>query len=100
MEQDDGDDVEERKPLQSLQANTAVRNVSSAFANAPGRTRTCDLRFRKPPLYPTELRALYILLYFTKVYLTYILVSFSLSFHYFLFLILPSALLPFHMAAL
>ena len=23
---------------------------------APGRTRTCDLRFRKPPLYPPELR--------------------------------------------
>ena len=25
--------------------------------NAPDRTRTCDLWFRKPPLYPTELRA-------------------------------------------
>ena len=25
--------------------------------NAPGRIRTCDLRFRKPPLYPPELRA-------------------------------------------
>ncbi len=24
---------------------------------APGRIRTCDLRFRKPPLYPPELRA-------------------------------------------
>src|ERR1700723_2644401 len=24
--------------------------------NTPGRIRTCDLRFRKPPLYPTELR--------------------------------------------
>ncbi len=24
---------------------------------APGATRTRDLRFRKPPLYPTELRA-------------------------------------------
>ena len=22
----------------------------------PGMTRTCDLRFRKPPLYPAELR--------------------------------------------
>ena len=26
--------------------------------SAPGRTRTCDPRFRKPVLYPTELRAL------------------------------------------
>ena len=25
-------------------------------ANAPGRTRTCDLRIRNPPLYPAELR--------------------------------------------
>lgn len=25
--------------------------------NAPDRIRTCDLRFRKPPLYPSELRA-------------------------------------------
>ena len=28
------------------------------FATAPGGTRTHALRFRKPPLYPTELRAL------------------------------------------
>jgi hypothetical protein len=27
-----------------------------AFAVDPDRIRTCDLRFRKPPLYPTELR--------------------------------------------
>ncbi len=30
----------------------------SGFFNAPGRTRTSDHRFRKPVLYPTELRAL------------------------------------------
>ena len=29
----------------------------TAFLGTPGRTRTCDLRFRKPPLYPPELRA-------------------------------------------
>jgi len=29
----------------------------SSVTNTPDRTRTCDLRFRKPPLYPTELRA-------------------------------------------
>ena len=26
--------------------------------NAPDRIRTCDLRFRRPTLYPTELQAL------------------------------------------
>ncbi len=29
--------------------------------SAPGATRTRDLRFRKPPLYPTELRALHLM---------------------------------------
>ena len=32
--------------------------VLSSLRNAPGGIRTCDLRFRKPTLYPTELRAL------------------------------------------
>ena len=27
------------------------------FISAPDRIRTCDLRFRRPTLYPTELRA-------------------------------------------
>ena len=31
-------------------------NKNGVFTT-PGRTRTCDLRFRKPMLYPTELRA-------------------------------------------
>ena len=31
--------------------------VSPPFANTPERTRTSDLRFRKPMLYPAELRA-------------------------------------------
>ncbi len=31
--------------------------ASPARRAAPGRIRTCDLRFRKPPLYPPELRA-------------------------------------------
>ncbi len=29
----------------------------SDLAGAPGRTRTCDQRLRRPLLYPTELRA-------------------------------------------
>ena len=32
--------------------------VTRVSPNAPGRTRTSDHRFRKPVLYPTELRAL------------------------------------------
>src|SRR5215469_11572926 len=40
----------------------AIRKKSTAISNSkngvgdPGMTRTCDLRFRKPPLYPAELR--------------------------------------------
>jgi hypothetical protein len=34
-----------------------AREIRSDFAGAPGRTRTCDPRLRRPPLYPTELRA-------------------------------------------
>ena len=30
--------------------------ISNLKYGTPGRVRTCDLRFRKPPLYPTELR--------------------------------------------
>ena len=32
--------------------------LGEVVAGAPGRTRTCDPRFRKPVLYPAELRAL------------------------------------------
>ena len=41
-----------RKPLQSAVLDTSEHALSSPDRNAPGRTRTCDLRFRKPPLYP------------------------------------------------
>jgi hypothetical protein len=34
-----------------------ILNTNAGFSGTPGRTRTCDLRFRKPPLYPTELQA-------------------------------------------
>ena len=30
---------------------------TASYKTTPDRIRTCDLRFRKPPLYPTELRA-------------------------------------------
>ena len=33
------------------------RQIPRVFLRAPGKTRTCDPRFRKPMLYPTELRA-------------------------------------------
>jgi hypothetical protein len=38
-------------------ALAALRRPYAAVI-APGRIRTCDPRFRKPVLYPTELRAL------------------------------------------
>jgi hypothetical protein len=31
--------------------------IRRASGSAPDRIRTCDLRFRRPTLYPTELRA-------------------------------------------
>ena len=31
-------------------------NISNEMNGDPGMTRTCDLRFRKPSLYPAELR--------------------------------------------
>jgi len=43
-----------------LRAETRIGELSRVDANegyAPGRIRTCDPRFRKPMLYPTELRA-------------------------------------------
>ena len=52
-EQSDGD----HKPYKSKDKCDQLHDDSSPFDNAPGRTRTCDLRFRKPPLYPAELRA-------------------------------------------
>jgi hypothetical protein len=35
----------------------AMRRAQSAATGAPGRTRTCDPRLRRPMLYPAELRA-------------------------------------------
>ncbi len=40
-----------------ISAAGLLRRGARLNDNAPGRTRTCDLRFRKPPLYPAELRA-------------------------------------------
>jgi integrase len=43
-----------------VQASTGTApagDSGSAVLTAPGRIRTCDLRFRKPMLYPAELRA-------------------------------------------
>ena len=41
-----------RKPLPTAVLDTVEHEQSPPVNNAPGRTRTCDLRFRKPPLYP------------------------------------------------
>jgi hypothetical protein len=34
-----------------------LREIPFNLFGGPGRTRTCDLRFRKPSLYPAELRS-------------------------------------------
>ena len=52
----------EANPLQSAELGTKKEPMSSTDTgsknNTPERTRTSDLRFRKPMLYPAELRAL------------------------------------------
>ncbi len=53
------DDVQgETGKHRSLQTVSNTRQgLANVDKNAPGRTRTSDLRFRKPVLYPAELRA-------------------------------------------
>jgi len=46
-----------RNPLSATAQREVVQCNARGNGNAPGRTRTCDLRFRKPMLYPAELRA-------------------------------------------
>ena len=46
-----------RKSLRAANQCDDVRSNATENDNAPGRTRTCGLRFRKPLLYPPELRA-------------------------------------------
>ena len=51
--------LDAKTPSQTLfpEGTAPLRMFAVLFANgAPGRIRTCGLRFRKPPLYPTELR--------------------------------------------
>ena len=43
--------------MKALQRTIGVRDSANENENAPGRTRTSDIRFRKPVLYPAELRA-------------------------------------------
>ena len=53
--------ADNHKPLQGETLCTESRGLSPSVidkkTNTPDRIRTCDLRFRKPMLYPTELRA-------------------------------------------
>ena len=46
----------ERKLLQIADVSDDVQSDATLSKSTPGRTRTCDLRIRNPPLYPTELR--------------------------------------------
>jgi hypothetical protein len=43
-------------PLPRHTRGSSTLDKGPIFRNTPGTIRTCDLRFRKPPLYPTELR--------------------------------------------
>lgn len=45
-----------RQPVAAARAGTPHPRQRPRIANAPDWTRTNDLRFRKPPLYPAELR--------------------------------------------
>ena len=55
-------DLFDIKSIQTTESDNIKQNMSEGDtkenSNTPGRIRTCDLRFRKPMLYPTELRAL------------------------------------------
>lgn len=46
-----------RNPRRRAGLDASVPLGAAVCENAPGGIRTHDLRFRKPPLYPTELRA-------------------------------------------
>src|SRR5688572_24164562 len=45
-----------RREQKTLRSGRGLRAPDAAADGDPGMTRTCDLRFRKPPLYPAELR--------------------------------------------
>jgi len=47
----------QRPTMPSGEKQTRFTMPQTAFLNAPGRTRTCNLRIRSPRLYPIELRA-------------------------------------------
>ena len=49
--------VRQRISANSNEQTNLDNNSKTAFPNAPGRTRTCNLRIRSPRLYPIELRA-------------------------------------------
>ena len=52
-----GKSIDARNPLPATKLCDGTRPGATEGANAPGRTRTCDLRIRSPLLYPAELRA-------------------------------------------
>ena len=47
----------ERSIATASEGSITATTCSGAKGGAPGRTRTCDPRLRRPVLYPTELRA-------------------------------------------
>jgi len=55
--QDEDSEEEGERGAQAFVKATTCEDLSIPVTGAPGVTRTPDLRFRKPPLYPAELRA-------------------------------------------
>ena len=53
----DGGSRDKRKSAKTPEKRGECQRVSTPVGNTPGRTRTSDLRFRRPLLYPAELRA-------------------------------------------
>ena len=46
----------QKRFLTTVESQLVVRGQALIEGSTPDRTRTCDLRFRKPTLYPPELR--------------------------------------------
>jgi len=53
----DTNEADSPNPVQIKGQRESMRTDATESESAPGQTRTADLRFRKPPLYPAELRA-------------------------------------------
>ena len=56
--------------MTAVESLLVVRGQALMEGSTPDRTRTCDLRFRKPTLYPPELRGRVLSVHFDRLILT------------------------------